>query len=751
MSVDQASRKLSTNTDKATAPAPSPTNPTSALPSSSISQRNGEDLKESVNDARRRRTTFEESTDETSKSVPSPFEPSQEGIQFFPEPGLSTAEGGQRGEGFRQQQQQPDATFPHTSDPFRASRHNLQEDAPTTTEEKAEQPDASKIVSLNRTIEHQQLPGSTEQPLRNSSGASSQTKTPSDFPFPLTAENKNPPRNEPQFSSPSQGPEKNTAEENAQEENAQEEALPPKDFVQQNETTDTGDFESTGPFLSVSSPIGGSNSSSNSNDNNVKRSSHPTASDGSFSALQSALGEQSDPPSPPVSVSVPVSRLTRYCNMSTLVDHLNEEGPKALQGFDVSRGVNKTGYWNLLTIMKPWVLGDVPPSLSPSPPANSEGREAVDCSRKEYEAVFTGKRRSSADLLVVDLYMHSWDLQTLELRLEEEWSGVDLFFLYEYPLTLLGWPRPQVLREALGGLPRFSKFWEKVIVFEEPLKGRVKALEGTLDGQKMNFKIDADIEKSMVEALSKFLKSDEWQTQIPGLFVFSEKGKQNAERFRTVFKKYKDSDALKGGSGKEGAERKGKRGISETVKEAARSAARAKQIAQQKVESARRLRNRHGRSLQGTHPQGGPSEKKEGEELHESEKKPVAGFVAVTGDGDEIVRGITLRHVKSCELKGTAQWPLFAPSLIFKGSFAWPKETMGDAACTRGGLTEGKESGGFHNLRRHVWKLGPRVSWLETVLTAGDTLRGQDRNFCRSREACIQFRKVSSRPLRPEL
>uniref|UniRef100_A0A0K6S9J9 Uncharacterized protein n=1 Tax=Chromera velia CCMP2878 TaxID=1169474 RepID=A0A0K6S9J9_9ALVE len=609
----------------------------------------------------------------------------------------------------------------------------------------------------------------------------------------------------------------------------------------------------------------------------------------------------------------------RYCNMSGLVGLLNTDARRLLEPYpDFSWGA----FSDLLEAMVPWVLGEVPP---PSPLSSQEGeaeswdvgRESlyegseVDCENEDYKAVFTGRRREKP-MLVVDMYKHAWDLQLLEMRLEEQWEGTDLFFLYEYPLTLMGLQRPRILKRALE-LPRFRKFWSKVIVFEEPMEGQTKALAGALSGNNVNWTVVAAIDHQMVDAFSRFLSVGEGQQQpaerggesvpawlqIPGLTVFSEEAVKAASEFRRSYWHWKRNgggkrDAPRGGAlGKEG---KGKGGKPTESKSAARrqlsrprvgvasggeegeepadpeagvgvqtetesapetgreavGGARQEQVvetATSVLEARVQEKGRQGEEgLQGvpeeeekrgeeakppsvepnesgrektersekagivsdeksTETGGSPSPSKEvaetgvpvpeveevetAQKSTESEERRVMGEVEaetnngeavegkreerqttekekradrveespsrlssfakekvsasasnaevptaqviegvamITGDGDEIIRGRALKSLRMCEMKASASWPLSTPSVIFKGSFAWPKQTLGDGACIL--RSSGGRRRGAFGLADFVWKLGPRIFPVDDVIKAGYTLRNKGGDFC---------------------
>ena len=60
---------------------------------------------------------------------------------------------------------------------------------------------------------------------------------------------------------------------------------------------------------------------------------------------------------------------------------------------------------------------------------------------------------------------------------------------------------------------------------------------------------------------------------------------------------------------------------------------------------------------------------------------------ATQNDGDEIITGDVLRHLRHCELRGNL--PVYAPCTAFKLSFDWPQRLSLGVERSRGGRAAG--------------------------------------------------------------
>ena len=93
------------------------------------------------------------------------------------------------------------------------------------------------------------------------------------------------------------------------------------------------------------------------------------------------------------------------------------------------------------------------------------------------------------------------------------------------------------------------------------------------------------------------------------------------------------------------------------------------------------------------------------------------GAYGIQNDADEIVNGKVLYHVKHCEIKREVDF-IFAPSFAFKKNFHWLQNTV-DLGCLKGSNINDQTE----KLRFHLWRPGPYIWPLGTILRENSTLR----------------------------
>ena len=80
----------------------------------------------------------------------------------------------------------------------------------------------------------------------------------------------------------------------------------------------------------------------------------------------------------------------------------------------------------------------------------------VDCTQALYAAALNGTRLAGSRI-IVDLVPFGYDVDKLEVRLIETYDLVDVFIVYESPVTLVGGHKPHYFN-LVRHSSRFKKF-----------------------------------------------------------------------------------------------------------------------------------------------------------------------------------------------------------------------------------------------------------------------------------------------------
>jgi len=120
----------------------------------------------------------------------------------------------------------------------------------------------------------------------------------------------------------------------------------------------------------------------------------------------------------------------------------------------------QNSYLELIETLTPWVIAE-PRAKLPTDSPSVGAQVKIDCGQPRYSAALTGERRDKPRTLV-DLVPFGYDVDKLEVRLLENYDVVDVFVIYESPVTLVGDKKPFFFR-SVQHTPRFAKFADKII------------------------------------------------------------------------------------------------------------------------------------------------------------------------------------------------------------------------------------------------------------------------------------------------
>ena len=118
------------------------------------------------------------------------------------------------------------------------------------------------------------------------------------------------------------------------------------------------------------------------------------------------------------------------------------------------------GYLKLIETLSPWVIAE-PRAELPTDSPRVGAQVKIDCGQPQYSAALSGERRDTPRI-IVDLVPFGYDVDKLEVRLLENYDVVDVFIIYESPVTLVGDRKPFFFL-SVRNPPRFAKFKDKII------------------------------------------------------------------------------------------------------------------------------------------------------------------------------------------------------------------------------------------------------------------------------------------------
>lgn len=114
----------------------------------------------------------------------------------------------------------------------------------------------------------------------------------------------------------------------------------------------------------------------------------------------------------------------------------------------------------------------------------------------------------------------------------------------------------------------------------------------------------------------------------------------------------------------------------------------------------------------------------QGNALKDSVMQSNRSVYGIQNDGDEIISGKVLKHLKHCELKSEVTG-IYTPSFVFKRNFHFMERTSDLACVVDASLTKDANE----VLSRFLWRPGPYLWPLATILATGSTM--QEKTFVR--------------------
>ena len=364
-------------------------------------------------------------------------------------------------------------------------------------------------------------------------------------------------------------------------------------------------------------------------------------------------------------------------NLEGLAHLMNSvESRHVFQNWDGTRNASMS----FLKLLEPWILHDNAIPLRSRTP----GKELpLNCLNPAYSGTLSGEMLRQ-QRMVVDFVPFGYDVDKLLVRFHETAAYVDVFVVYEMPYTLLGNAK-SLFYERIRHQPRFEVFQHKVIYVNPDKNGMNSAVEST-------------------------------RAAIDRFFAKS----------KTVY----NENGIKMGN-------QGQKGESSYLEPAIYSVMHFfnKDLVQQfnKI---------------GTFPAVTTQEK-----LNIELKGKVMKYMrdggevfAIQNDGDELVNGKVLRHLRHCKIKPEVK-SIFTPCFGFKNNYHWLQTTF-DMRHFTSGQTSARgvvdiykylkmvQFGHFFGnglqmeLNKFIWRLGPYLWPLQTIIDEGSMLR---RNFTNDR------------------
>lgn len=110
-------------------------------------------------------------------------------------------------------------------------------------------------------------------------------------------------------------------------------------------------------------------------------------------------------------------------------------------------------------------------------------------------------------------------------------------------------------------------------------------------------------------------------------------------------------------------------------------------------------------------------------------KKILQGYTTALGiqnDGDELVNGKVLQHLKYCELHANVQ-SIYTPCFSFKSNYRWLQRNNKDMNCFTGASNEDRQI--QHYLKHYLWRDGPFLWPLSDMVQAQWNLRRHHHNM----------------------
>lgn len=118
-------------------------------------------------------------------------------------------------------------------------------------------------------------------------------------------------------------------------------------------------------------------------------------------------------------------------------------------------------YRTFIGTLDPWITSEPPIPLSTLPQKFSSSE--LNCQEEKYSSVLTGQKLTQARV-IVDFIPFGYDIDKLEVRLQETFNIVDIFVIYESPRTQSGISKPLYF-SRIKSTKRFLPYLSKLIHF----------------------------------------------------------------------------------------------------------------------------------------------------------------------------------------------------------------------------------------------------------------------------------------------
>jgi len=357
------------------------------------------------------------------------------------------------------------------------------------------------------------------------------------------------------------------------------------------------------------------------------------------------------------------SSMKRDGNLEGLM-HLLRDNYEILASpaFDSSHSsVLSSSYNDFILKLTPWITGEPSrPLIIQKPPPSH-----LSCSNSRYEGVLDGAAvdYTTTSTFIVDFVLFGYDFDKLEMRLLESYEYVDLFVLYESPLTHTGRPKPLYF-DLVKKSQRFKPFIKKILYVQSSL-GDLKPFLPPEGSPRAKY---WKLEKSMRYEAVRLFK--EWAVEHST--STTNRKKVNKGSFYTY-----NSSSLSHRI---------------AVAETKRTSEEWDKIIYNALSLHLNIINLR-------------------DDL-------IVRILGIQNDGDELILEHALQHLKSCSWHRDLSFPIYAPALAFKKNFHWLQVVEdGGMSCLRG---TGAQPEALH---KYLWSMGPRIWPLSSMLIEGNTMR----------------------------
>jgi hypothetical protein len=325
-------------------------------------------------------------------------------------------------------------------------------------------------------------------------------------------------------------------------------------------------------------------------------------------------------------------------------------------GNSLHSGVN---YDKMIELLGPWIEGEPTRPLSVPRPKESP----LNCSAQRFSHALAGGPAVGKNY-VVDFVPFGYDMDKLEVRLLEGFPYVDLFVIYESPLTHTGFPKPRYF-DHVRNSDRFKGFADKILYVHSEVADLAHHVPAPGSPRAKYWKLERSMRWEMVRLFGNWVIEQHAIAMDTGTAA----GTAATRGFASEIKAPTNTTAHHDLSQKQWHD------IVARV-----LVARDPDVRTSKIDM---------RSVR---------------------------VLGVQNDGDEIMVARTLQHLTQCRLLNHLQFPLYAPAFAFKKNFHWLQKGGGVGEECLEGADQPK-------LKRFLWGAGPRLWPLEAMLFRKNTLR----------------------------